>query len=153
MIADIAENHRIYSGVHKDFDRAFAALGKCGSMTLPSENNSRIEVDGLQVVVQHYTTKEFSEKKFEGHRKFIDIQYVLKGREIIYWANTRGLTPITEYNEERDHLSYGDGPAYSPIRLADRQFAVFFPGDAHKTGCTWDKPSEITKLIVKVRLA
>ena len=152
MIADVAENHRIYSGVHKDFARAFAALGKCGTMALPPENNSRIEVDGLQVVVQHYTTKEFGEKKFEGHRKFIDIQFVLKGREIIYWANTRGLTPVTEYSEERDHLSYGDGPAYSPIRLSDRQFAVFFPGDAHKTGCTWDEPSEITKLIVKVRL-
>ena len=152
MIADIAANYRIYSGVHRDFERAFEALRKAETMALPSENNAKIEVDGFHVVVQHYTTKEFAEKKFEGHRKFIDIQYVLKGSEINYWASTQGLKPITEYNEERDHLNYGDGPAYSPIRLGDREFAVFFPGDAHKTGCSWDKPSEITKLIVKVRL-
>jgi biofilm protein TabA len=152
MIADILDNYRIYSGVHRDFDRAFAALARASTMELPLENNAKIEVDGFQIVVQHYETRDYSEKKYEGHRKNIDIQCVLKGREINYWASTSGLSPVTDYNEQRDHLNYGDGPGYSPIRLSDRQFAVFFPGDAHKTGCTWDSKSQITKLIVKVRL-
>lgn len=152
MIADIWENSGIYAGVHKDFGRAFAALKKCESLQLPAENNSRIQVDGFEVVVQHYQTQPAANRKFEGHRKNIDIQYMVHGRETIYWSPAVGLPVATEYSVERDHLSYGESTFATPLRLSGGQFAVFFPGDAHKTGCAWQSPEAVTKFIVKVQL-
>jgi biofilm protein TabA len=151
MIADVLKNYKIYLGMHDNLEEGFKALEKCLKKPLPAEN-CRMEVDGLQVVVQYYKTKDFSEKKFEGHRKCIDIQYIVDGRETIYWANTTGLVPCTEYSEERDHLSYADGDSSSPIRLKNGLFAIFLPDDAHKTGCLWDASSDVVKLIVKVKL-
>ena len=81
MIADAFENRGFYAGMHKDLGRGFAAVEKCLG-----------ELDGLPVVVQHYRTRDFSERKFEGHKKCIDIQYMVRGKETIYWANTEGLS-------------------------------------------------------------
>ncbi|MFB9275663.1 YhcH/YjgK/YiaL family protein [Cohnella cellulosilytica] len=151
MIADVLTNYRLYTGMHPNLEKGFKAIEHCLAQPLP-EGNQTIEVDGLSVVVQHYRTVDRSEKKMEGHRRNLDIQYMVRGKEIIYWENTRGLTPITPYNETRDHLNYGDGTGSSPIHLADGFFAVFWPEDSHKTGCQWDEPEDIVKLIVKVRL-
>ncbi len=38
---------------------------------------------GAYVSVQEYTTKARSEAKYEAHKKFIDIQLILSGRELI----------------------------------------------------------------------
>jgi len=151
MIADVFDNYKLYTGIHKDLEKGFNALKKCLSQPLPKEG-CRIDIDGLQVVVQYYKTKDFSEKKFEGHKKCIDIQYMVDGRETIYWSNSDGLLPCVEYSEVRDHLSYSDGDTYSPLRLKPSYFAIFFPDDAHKTGCKFDEPEDIIKLIVKVQL-
>ena len=90
MIADAFENRGFYAGMHRDLGRGFAAVEKCLG-ELPDED-CRIEIDGLPVVVQHYRTRDFSERKFEGHKKCIDIQYMVRGKETIYWANTEGLS-------------------------------------------------------------
>lgn len=151
MIADTLSNYKLYTGAHPDLERGFRAIETCLGEVLP-EGNQRVQVNGLTVVVQHYESKDPSEKKYEGHKKCIDIQYIVDGRETIYWAHAGGLAPCTEYNAERDHLNYADSDANSPIRLAGGQFAIFFPDDAHKTGCVWGWAQPIAKLIVKIPL-
>ncbi len=152
MIADISANSGLYAKVHRDFARAFAALEKCESMTLPAENGTRIEVDGVKIIVQRYETREMSDHEFEGHRKNIDIQYMLEGREIMYWATTEGLRVTTPYDEEREFLSYDGGEGYTPLRLSKGQFAIFFPTDAHKPACAWDLASHVVKLVAKISI-
>ena len=39
--------------------------------------------NGAYVSVQEYTTKARSEAKYEAHKKFIDIQMILSGKELI----------------------------------------------------------------------
>jgi biofilm protein TabA len=151
MIADTLSNYKQYTGVHQDLEQGFRAIEECLSKPLP-EGNQRVQVNGFTVVVQYYTTKDPSEKKLEGHKKCLDIQYMVSGKETIYWENTDGLQPCTEYNEQRDHLNYADGGNDSPIRLQGGQFAIFSPHDAHKTGCVWNEAQDVVKLIVKVQL-
>ena len=151
MIADRLKNYKRYTGMHKDMEKGFQAIEQCLRGKLP-EKNETIQVNGLNVVVQYYKTKEYEEKKFEGHRKCIDIQYMVKGKETIYWANTDGMTPCTEYCEEWDHLRYSNTDKNSPLHLEDGYFAIFLPDDSHKTGCTWGDAQDIVKLIVKVML-
>lgn len=150
MIADVSANSGIYTSLHRDFARAFAALKKCESMPLPSENGTRIEVDGVKIIVQRYETQEMTDREFEAHRKNIDIQYMIEGREIMYWAAAGRLRVTTPYDEERDYLSFDGGEGFSPLRLSKGEFAIFFPSDAHKPACAWDSPSHVVKLVAKV---
>jgi YhcH/YjgK/YiaL family protein len=152
MIADILENYKLYSSIHKDWDKAFALITDWLSKPIPEGANVKTEQDGIKFVMQTYKTVPEESKKFEGHRKNIDIQFLVKGKEIIYWANNKGSDVIVPYSEERDHMSYANSDSASPIHLLPKTFAVFFPGDAHKTQCAWGDSVDSVKIIVKLAI-
>lgn len=151
MIVDTLVNYKRYIHLHPEMEAGFQTIEKCLSRPLPAESR-HIEVDGVPVVLQYYQTKAYTEKKFEGHRKCIDIQFMVKGKETIYWADSAETMPVSDYNAEHDHLSYADTEANTPLHLKTGYFAVFLPGEAHKTGCAWDQTEEVEKLIIKIKL-
>ena len=150
MIADVYENYKLYSSVHKDWDKAFAVIKEWLSMPIPEGANVSLEQDGLKLVMQTYKTVPASSKKFEGHRRNIDIQFMVEGKEIIYYANNKDLEVVVPYSQERDHMSFGDSPGASPIHLLPRSFAVFFPDDGHKTQIQWGESCDAIKIIAKL---
>jgi len=152
MIADVYENYKLYSSVHKDWDKAFAVIEEWLSKPIPEGANVSLEDDGIKLVMQTYKTVPETEKKFEGHRKNIDIQFMVEGKEIIYYANNKDLEVVVPYSEERDHMSFGDSPAKSPIHLSPRTFAVFFPDDGHKTQIQWGESCDAIKIIAKLAI-
>lgn len=151
MVADTLKNYVLYAKLNPLLEAGFQAIEACLSQPLPTKNQT-IRVNNLDVVVQHYRSKDPSEKKYEGHRKNLDIQFIVSGKEMIYRENAEKLDPCTEYSPERDHLSFSDGVGPSALRLGSGDFAIFYPGDAHKTGCVWDEPCDVVKLIVKIPL-
>ena len=152
MIADVFENYRLYSSIHKDWDKAFLVIAEWLSKPIPEGANVSLEDKGLKLVMQTYKSVPEGSKKFEGHRKNIDIQFLVKGKEIIYWKNIKGLDVIVPYSDERDHMSYGNTDGASPIHLIPHTFAVFFPGDAHKTQCQWGECVDAIKIIAKLAI-
>ena len=71
-------------------------------------------------------------KKFETHKKFIDIQYVFEGSEQIVYADLQTLTVTDPYDAEKDcALEVGEGVT---LTLNAGDFAVFCPEDAHMPG-------------------
>ena len=46
-----------------------------------------------KILVQQGTTKDAATQQVEAHRDFLDIQYLVKGEEIVGWAPTETLTP------------------------------------------------------------
>ena len=60
--------------------------------------------NGAYVSVQEYTTKARSEAKYEAHKKFIDIQMILSGKELIAVSPIEKMTISDEYNEEKDFM-------------------------------------------------
>jgi len=117
--------------------------------------DGRIPIDGERVyaLVQSYDTKT-GDIIFEGHRRYIDFQYVVKGEEALGWAPAERAEIIRPYNEERD-MWLGAVPAAQTtlVRLAAGQLAVLWPSDAHApqrsaTGA----PAPVKKIVVKVAL-
>ncbi len=94
----------------------------------------RLVVDGDKVFVevQSYDTTAGPVTRFEGHRKYIDIQYVVSGEEIIGWAPLDSITETTSYVAEHDYWLGEAAPArVTPISLTSGQLAVFYPTDPH----------------------
>lgn len=149
MILDTLANHAQYSGISPRLARAFAFLQQ-----LPADAAiGRHEIDGEEIYafVQQHLTKPIEEKKLEVHRKYIDIQYIVKGRELIYWAPLAQLTHETmAFDEKVDAALYAGIPDMVPVQLRAGQFALLFPADGHAPSCAWDAPAEVLKVVVKV---
>ncbi len=63
--------------------------------------DGRIEIDGerLYASVASYETGGRDERRFEAHRRYIDIQVLLAGEETIDVALDRGLPVLEAYDE------------------------------------------------------
>ncbi len=88
------------------------------------------EVEGrdLFFFIQAYETKENNETP-EAHRKYIDIQYMISGTEVMGVGQLDTMTEEVEAKPQNDIWFYR-GPM-DLITVSEGMFAVFFPNDAH----------------------
>jgi len=108
--------------------------------------------DKVYANVEEYCTKSELECPLEGHRKYIDIQMLLFGEERIDFIKTDGLKILDNYNPERDILFYKKpGSELNRIYLNGRNFAVFYPEDAHAPQITTlSLQNNVKKVVIKV---
>jgi len=112
-----------------------------------------IEIDGRQVfaIVQRYETLTTDVPKFEFHRKYIDVQYLVTGEEILGWAPADGMRITEPYNAEKD-ICFGvvDSGTMSSIHLKTGQLAVLYPEDGHAPRLAAGVSSPVMKIVIKV---
>ena len=147
MVIDMLEHNALYSGLGAGIAKALDYLSKTDFTEL---DPGKYEIDGGNVfaLVSEYSTKPRQEGKWEAHRKYIDVQYMVKGTEMFGFAQ---LNPDKQgpYDEQKD-LMFTD---------ADGDFVVFragmiiiaFPHDLHMPGLAVIKPQPVRKVVVKVR--
>ncbi|HEX2092902.1 MAG TPA: YhcH/YjgK/YiaL family protein [Longimicrobiaceae bacterium] len=111
-----------------------------------------IRGDDLFALVQTYETGPSTEKRFESHRRYLDVQFLIEGSERILHVPVQLLTPATGYDEDTDLLFYQEPRYSSSLLLRPGDFAVFHPGDAHKPGCMAGGRHRVRKVVVKVRI-
>ena len=86
---------------------------------------------GVFVIEQAYPTRLRADAFFESHQKFIDVQAVFEGEELMEVADIARMTAKQPYNEKRDLITYEDSTESSLLRVYAKQVAVFFPSDVH----------------------
>ena len=148
MIIDKIENSELYESLHPRFAKAFAFIQKTDFSKL-EDGKYEIENNDIFVIVQEYNTKDKKEAKLEAHRKYIDIQYIHSGVELIGVAAFKDQISITD-DTEKD-LAFYDGEA-SFIKLEAGMFAIFFPDDMHMPGIKLTQSAKVKKVVVKVRV-
>ncbi len=116
--------------------------------------DGRYEIDGNTVfaLVQSYTTVAPTQKRFESHRRYADIQYLVRGEETVFHVPVGSLEPATPYDEPQDFLLHAEVAAATPLQLRAGSFAIFLPQDGHKPGCVAHAESPVRKIVVKVLL-
>ncbi|CAN5637351.1 YhcH/YjgK/YiaL family protein [soil metagenome] len=120
-----------------------------------SEPVGRVSIDGdrVYVEVQAYETLSGEIEKLEGHRRYLDIQYVSSGEEIIGWAAIDDVSEIDPFHEEHDYwLGSASAERITEVRLRAGQLAILFPSDMHAPRRAAGPPSTVSKLVVKVEL-
>ena len=120
---------------------------------LPAGN---YDLQGKDIYVQviDMTTKPFAETRPEVHRQYIDVQFLVRGREKIGVASDTGNNGVAEdLLAERDLLFCKTMENESTLTMTPGSFAVFLPTDVHRPGCAFDQPEAIRKVVVKVRVS
>ncbi|MBF0484879.1 MAG: YhcH/YjgK/YiaL family protein [Candidatus Omnitrophica bacterium] len=113
-----------------------------------------IEIQGRDLFVRpsEYLTKAPSELRFETHRIYADVQYVVQGVEMMQLAKNN-LSSLTDYDTTGDCQFFQASGVVSDIVVSQGQFIVFFPGEAHRPCCYYDgNPASVKKLVFKIRM-
>ncbi len=126
---------------------AFNFLTKSNLQQLPP---GRIDLNNdVYAIVSEYETKNSEEANFESHRKYIDVQYIISGKEMIGLTNDIDLNVVSPYNEEKDIAFYNYDGGKLLTASPDKYF-VFFPEDRHKPCLKIDEKSMVRKVVVKI---
>jgi YhcH/YjgK/YiaL family protein len=151
MIVDSLANASRYHALHPRLAAAFDYLASFDPAT--PDGKYPIDADRVHVLVQSYATKPAAEKKWESHRRYLDVQYIVSGRELITVAPIGALAGATEYNEAKDVINYsGASGEASTLFVEGGQFAIFLPEDGHRPGVAVDATEDVRKVVVKVAL-
>lgn len=149
MIIDKIENSSLYLSVGKRIAKAFEYIN---SKDFSGIEPGRYEIEdgNIFAIVNEYETKNVNDCVLEAHRKFIDIQYIYSGVELIGVAPLVDQIPTIEYDESKDCVFFNEETSF--VKMTGGMFAVFFPDDLHMPGVKADSVLKIKKVVVKVRI-
>ena len=151
MIISSIENAIDQVLMNQKMEKAFRFLK---STNLENLIDGRIEIEGTQVfaIVQSYQTKLFSTPiELEGHKKYIDVQCIVTGHEVMGWAHINEVQVMNSYDDKTDAwLGFLPIEKINLFRLSQRQVAIFYPTDAHAPQLADGKPAQVKKIVIKV---
>jgi biofilm protein TabA len=132
------------------WDKAFAFLRDSDLLTL-KPGKYVIDGDNVYATITEAPSKTFDQSAWESHRRYIDLQYVIKGKEKIGVAPITTATIIKPYDDAKDAANYtAEGQYYIAI---PGTFFLFFPGDAHRPSIKVDGYDMVKKLVIKIKVA
>lgn len=137
---DIKKYAALLPGIEEAFD-AVNALTDLSDKTCQLSGGNRF-------FVSSGTTK--APDVGEAHRKYLDIQYILKGKEAVGWADLADCTPAGEFHEENDIGMYSGDFTWFTVNAG--MCYVVFPEDVHMPGRHLDVPNDFVKVVVKLKV-
>ena len=86
----------------------------------------------------------------EAHRKYMDVQYIVKGKEVMGWADLAKCEPDGEFDTGKDAGWYNGDMEF--IHVPAGYCYVVYPEDVHMPCRYLDEPGDVVKAIVKLKL-
>ncbi|GAK60603.1 putative beta-D-galactosidase [Candidatus Vecturithrix granuli] len=119
-----------------------------------AQPDGRCPIDGeaMYALVSTYDTSPREERRFEAHKKYLDVQVLLEGEECIDVSLEANLPILQEYNETKDIYFVQPPAEYASLPMKPGYFAVFYPQDIHRPNCQLHRKSSVRKIVVKVRV-
>lgn len=149
MIVDDIKNLRLYKDIHEKFPLAIDFIEKNNPNSLV-EGRYEIDGDNLFVNIFRYQTKPMEESKLEGHKKYIDIQVMVKGNERVGFTLHKEQDVIKEYDETTDLVFYKDEVSWFDFN--EGMFGIFYPTDLHQPAVRIENEEEVLKIVCKVKV-
>ena len=145
MIHDTLDHIFRYEGMHEGVLMGLKYLRDTDFSIL---SDGPQEIDGKNVFANIMTveTKPVNDTP-EAHKKYIDIQYLISGREHIDVGPLETMEEVSGKPENDIWFYHGK---LDRITIGDGRYAVLFPGDAHAPCIQADGPKTVRKVVVKV---
>lgn len=150
MIYDHISNLANYKSVSKNIGK-FVDYIKQHDITVYEPGVYEIDED-IFFTVKTYEPRLPESAGWETHKKFIDIQYVIEGKELMGVAPSSILTVKEPYNDEQDKMTYLPTDKEATLKLWPGMFALLLPQDAHHPTLIDGEVTLNKKAVVKIRL-
>lgn len=135
----------------KKWDMAFAFL-KDNDLTKLELKRYDLDGDNLFITLSEYNTKNPEDAKFEAHRKYIDIQYVVSGSEMVGIAPLITQDSVLQPYDATKDIEFVTIKKPLFVNAVPTRFFIFFPEDAHMPGLKEETNAPVRKAVVKVRI-
>ncbi|MDU0204721.1 MULTISPECIES: YhcH/YjgK/YiaL family protein [Paenibacillus] len=112
-----------------------------------------LQGDDIYYTVMELNARDVQETRAEKHNTYIDIHFLLDGKETIGWAGESSNLTVVESSKENDYSLYDSAAGEQFLELTPGMYAVFYPHDVHRPGLRGKDdpaPSRIRKAVVKV---
>ncbi|MCM1036796.1 MAG: YhcH/YjgK/YiaL family protein [Bacteroides sp.] len=103
-------------------------------------------------IVSEYVPRQADSCRFEAHRRYIDLQYVIAGTERMGITRPEGLSVAEPYVDDIEFYSPAGVQADYATATPD-SFFVFFPDDPHRPSMAPDDDAPaapVKKVVVKI---
>ena len=147
MIYDTLDNIKNYESLGNIYD----VLKFLAAEDFSSKEVGRYDIDGdnIYYMVQSYNTNPDKDIA-EAHKKYIDIQLILEGEELI------GVAPISCDKEEVEAKPEKDAWLYRCetdfITMKPGYYMVLYPNDIHLPGKAVRDAQPCRKIVVKIKI-
>ena len=147
MIKDKLANSNIYYGLSNRIEQGLKWLESQDLLNIECKKHY-IDGENLYVNVQEYKPK--TDADYEAHKRYADIQYMIKGSEKIGVTNINNCETVIPYKEESDieFLKNKSKDVYTDLNKGE--FMIFYPEDAHKPSIMNEYTGVVKKAVVKV---
>jgi YhcH/YjgK/YiaL family protein len=146
---DVAAFHDHYTENPSLWDSVFRFMEETDLEHLQT-GSFRIAGDSVRVIVQQYDTRDAGELNYEAHQKYIDLQYVISGKELIGVAGLDQYSSIVEPYDEVEDIGFYEIKDGILRSADDRVFFIFFPDDAHMPCIRDEERLSVKKIVFKI---
>src|ERR1700761_9661096 len=130
------------------WDKAFAFM-RDSDLAKMKPGKYAIDGDNVYATITDGPEKEFDKSAWESHRKYTDLQYVIRGKEKIGVAQVATATVTNPYDDSRDAANYtANGKYYIATPM---EFYLFFPSDAHRPNIHVNGYDTVKKMVIKIK--
>ena len=105
----------------------------------------------LYAEVQSFDTKPEGERRWESHRRTIDIQYVFDGGEIIDYQRAGVLSPNHDYDPAREvEFWQPTAPPAAALVMTPGTYVVFLANEPHRPKGQDGAHTRVRKVVMKI---
>ena len=112
------------------------------------ENGKYVIDEDCYVTVLEYETGVGND--YEAHKKYIDLQMLLRGKEYIFVQDIEKGCAVTEYDKEKDIIFYKTEKGV-PYELNEGNFLLLDTDDLHKPCVNVYRPEKVKKYVFKMK--
>lgn len=116
------------------------------------DEQKHIVDDNFYYFTQSYIIKCAREYQFESHKKYVEIQIIVKGTETIDLADISRLTLIKKYQTDKDVMFWSIPEKMAHVTLREGDSIILYPENAHRERIAQECQKEIVKIIGKVKI-
>lgn len=109
-----------------------------------------IDGENMYALVMDLETKPAKEKRPETHQDYLDVQFLVTGKERLGFKADVNNDPIVEAKTEQDIYFYDEIENEGYVISTPGNYCVFFPNDIHRPGCMVDEPIVVRKVVIKI---
>lgn len=146
---DGIREHKI-EALKERIDKAIAYISALNHSDL--KPGKYVVSEDFYYTVQEYKAFSEEDSTYESHSQYVDVQWLISGKEALIITDVNYLTPIDEYDTVNDVIHYGPSEHQTAMLLTPGSCAVLFPKDAHKPARFLGTESSVKKIVGKVKV-
>ena len=131
----------------KEFPKAYDFITSHDMKTISEQ---RYNLGNNEYVnVESYNTFDFEERRYEAHKKYIDIQCIIVGKENIIVEPVSNLSISEKYDEDRDIAFFVNSVRGVDNILIENDMLVLEPEDGHMPCISVEESEHVKKAVFK----